>query len=77
MIDNYLNMNLIFDVSTNDGHCGTVVKQSWLLGGREISFYDNNPSFDTREYEMDFTDGMRYKYTANIIAENMYAQVDE
>jgi len=37
----------------------------------------NNPLFDTREYEVEFTDGTHEKYQANIIAENMYAQVDD
>ena len=36
----------------------------------------NNPLFDTREYEVEFTDGSQEKYQANIIAENMFAQVD-
>ena len=30
-----------------------------------------------REYEVEFTDGTREKYQANVIAENMYAQVDD
>jgi hypothetical protein len=32
--------------------------------------------FDTREYEVEFTNGMREKYQANVIAKNMFAQVD-
>jgi hypothetical protein len=32
--------------------------------------------FDTREYEVEFTDGTREKYQVNIVAENMFAQVD-
>jgi hypothetical protein len=32
---------------------------------------------DTREYEIEFTDGAVERYTANIIAENMFAQIDE
>ena len=35
-----------------------------------------NPLFDTREYEIEFIDGTHEKYQANIIAENMFAQVD-
>ena len=33
--------------------------------------------FDTREYDIEFTDGAIERYTANVIAENMFAQVDE
>jgi hypothetical protein len=35
-----------------------------------------NPMFDTREYEIEFTDGTHEKYQANIIAKNMFGQVD-
>ena len=33
-----------------------------------------NPILDTRTYEVEFPDGQTAKYSANIIAENMYAQ---
>ena len=36
-----------------------------------------NPLFDTREYKIEFTDGSREMYMANIIAENIFAQVDD
>jgi hypothetical protein len=32
---------------------------------------------DTRTYEIEFPGGRSDEYTANIIAENMYAQCDE
>ena len=37
----------------------------------------NNPILDTREYEVVFPDGATDVFTANIIAENLYSQVDE
>ena len=36
-----------------------------------------NPLFDTHEYKIEFTDGSHEKYTSNIIAENIFAQVDD
>jgi hypothetical protein len=36
-----------------------------------------NPLFDMRKYEIEFTDGRHEKYQVNVIAENMYAQVDD
>jgi hypothetical protein len=33
-----------------------------------------NPSLDTRNYKIEFPDGRSDEYTANVIAENMYAQ---
>ena len=36
-----------------------------------------NKRKNTREYDIEFTDGSVEKYTANVIAENMFAQVDD
>jgi hypothetical protein len=35
-----------------------------------------NSCLDTRTYEIEFPDGRSDEYTANVIAENMYAQCD-
>jgi hypothetical protein len=35
-----------------------------------------NPMLDTRNYEIQFPDDRSDEYTANVIAENMYAQCD-
>ena len=37
----------------------------------------NNPLLDTCEYEVKFIDGSTEAYTANIVTEAMYSQVDE
>jgi hypothetical protein len=54
-----------------------VVKQSKGIGGDPIGRAHSNPFFDTIEYDVEFTDGTTEKYAANVIAENMYAQVDD
>jgi hypothetical protein len=36
-----------------------------------------NPLLDTRVYEVEFTDGAVAEYTANLIAESLYAQGDD
>ena len=77
VIDKYLNMNFIFDVRINNNFRGTVVKRSRGLDGRAICHLRTNPFFDTREYDIEFTDRMQYKYGAKPIGESMYAQVDE
>jgi hypothetical protein len=38
---------------------------------------DANAMLDTKTYEIEFPDGRNHEYTANMIAENMYAQCDE
>ena len=75
-IDKYINCELILDVGTNNEHRGHVIKCLWGLNGEPIGRAHTNPLFDTRKYEIEFTDGSREKYMANIIAENIFAQVN-
>ena len=77
MIDKYLNMNLIFDVITNNERRGTMVKRSRGLDGRTIIHFNTNPFFETHESDIEFIDGTRDKYTVNLIADNKYTQVDD
>jgi hypothetical protein len=76
-IDKYLNVELTMGVGTDDERRGRVVKRSKGIGGEAVGRAHTNPFFDTREYEVEFTDGTTEKYTANVIADNMYAQVDD
>jgi hypothetical protein len=62
------------NMGTNDERRGRVVKRSRGLDSKPIGRAHANPLFDTREYEIEFADGTRDKYQANIIAENMFAQ---
>jgi hypothetical protein len=45
--------------------------------GNPIGTAHSNPSIDTRIYEVTFPDGHIKEYTANIIAQNLYSQLDE
>ena len=45
--------------------------------GRPVSMAQNNPLLDTRKYEVEFSDGHIEELTANIIAENLIAQVNQ
>ena len=44
--------------------------------GKVKFFYNNNSILDTRVYEVIFPDGVVSQYAENIIAENIYSQVD-
>jgi len=44
--------------------------------GNPIRQHHQNPLLDTRQYEVQFQDGSTSEYTANLIAENLYAQCD-
>jgi hypothetical protein len=76
-VDHYLNMEISMGVGTESERWGRVIKRSRGMDGELIGRASTNPLFDTREYNIEFTDGTMEKYTANIIAENMYAQVDD
>jgi hypothetical protein len=46
-------------------------------GSNIVGTYDDNPILNTMVYDVEFPDGAAVKeYSANVIAENMYAQVD-
>jgi hypothetical protein len=69
----YLNIKLIMDMGTSDEWHGRVIQRSWGLDGEPIGCAHNTPFFNTREYEVELT---HKKHQANVIAQNMYAQVD-
>ena len=52
-----------------------MIKRSRGLDDEPIRWAHANPLFDTREYKIKFTNGTREKYQANVIAENMFAQI--
>ena len=56
---------------------GKVIGWKHNSAGNLVSRGANNPLLDTREYEVEFIDGSTEAYTANIVAEVMYLQVDE
>ena len=45
--------------------------------GNPLGMRHSNPILDTREYQVEFPDGSTATYAANVIAENLYSQVDE
>jgi hypothetical protein len=55
----------------------TVKRRKRDSDGHLIGKSNSNPLLDTSLYEVDFGDGLEGTYTANIIAENIFEQVDE
>jgi hypothetical protein len=53
-----------------------VVSRKRDVNGNPIGKSHSNPILDTREYVVEFEDGAQEIYSANLIAENMYAQID-
>ena len=68
--------SLILDVGLANERQGHIAKRSRGLDGEAVGRAHINPLFDTREYGIEFTDGSMDKCTANVIAENMFAQVN-
>jgi hypothetical protein len=55
---------------------GKVFRRKRDLDGTVRGRANANSMLDTRTYEIEFPDGRSDEYTANVIAENMYAQCD-
>ena len=53
-----------------------VVGRTQDSDGKPIGTYDDNPILNSMIYDVEFPDGEIREYSANLIAENMYAQVD-
>jgi hypothetical protein len=56
-LDKYLNMELRMGAGTDDERWEWVIKRAKGIGGEPVSRAHANPFFDTREYEVEFTDG--------------------
>ena len=76
-VDKHLNVELILDVGSANKRQGHVTKRSRGLDGEAVGRAHANPFFDAREYNIEFTYGSVDKYTANVITENMFSQVDD
>ena len=47
------------------------------MDGRTLGTYSENPAINMMVYDTEFPDGEVKEYLANVIAENMYSQVDD
>jgi Reverse transcriptase (RNA-dependent DNA polymerase) len=74
--DTYLNMELALPRSGAEVEFAKVTKRLRDKNGLPIGTANDNPILDTRIYEVEFPDGHKASLAANIIAENLYAQVD-
>ena len=73
--DNYVGaqVNLSFGGTIRSGK---VKRRATDAEGKVSGLANPNPILDTRLYEVEFPDGDVAEYSANVIAENMYAQCD-
>ena len=76
--DGYLSMQIGLPRGPDDElHYAKVKRRAVDEDGKPVGKSSNNPLTDTRQYEVEFEDGSIEILCANIIAENVLAQVDE
>ena len=76
--DTYINMEIALpqgDAETPQ--LARVTKRAKDNDGKPVGTAHTNPLLDSREYEVTFSDGSIEIMRANVIAENLFAQVDE
>jgi hypothetical protein len=75
--DKYLNAEFVINRG-DEPICVSVNKRARTDGGNVIGqAHKKNPMFDTREYKCILDDGTIKRYSANIIAENLYSQCND
>ena len=75
--DSYVNMELALDRGDEQPSYARVTKRMKDKDGLPIGTANDNPILDTRVYEVEYADGHKTALAANIIAENLFAQVDQ
>ena len=75
--DNYLQMEVAIDKGGEHPEIARVTKRLKDHRGNPIGTANDNPILDTRMYEVEYADGHKQALSANVIAENMLATVDE
>ena len=73
--DKLINAEVMLQQGEDTVSC-TVKQRSVGPDGRTSGTYDDNPYANTILYDVEFPDGQVKEYSANVIAENMYATID-
>jgi hypothetical protein len=74
--DEYLGAEVLLPQNGEYMKSAKVVSRALDSDGKPKGSFNRNPILDTRVYEVMFPDGEMRRYSANVIAENMYSQVD-
>ena len=76
-LDLYLNAEVLLPQDGEYLRAARVIGRATGEDGVPIGTYDSNPILNTRIYDVMFPDGSIQQYSANVIAENLFSQVDE
>ena len=77
MNDTYLNMEIALPRDSDGPEFARVKKRLRDMDGKPIGRAHDNPILDTRMYEVEYMDGHKAALSANVIAENLFSQVDD
>jgi hypothetical protein len=75
--DTYINMELALERGDDKPTYAKVTKRLKDKDGLPIGTANDNPILDSRMYEAEYQDGYKTALAANVIAENLFAQVDQ
>ena len=75
--DGYVNMEISMEFSGEEPQHLKVIKRMKDGEGNLIGMAKTNPILDTRLYKIEFQDGFLHPVDDNLIAENLFAQVDQ
>jgi hypothetical protein len=76
--DKYISAQVLIPSSTADQDVlGTVIGRKRDIHGNPIGTANSNPILDTRVYQVQLPDGHIEEFSANIIAECIYSQLDD
>jgi hypothetical protein len=74
--DELINAEITLPHQGKQSH-GTVIGRAKNMEGNTSGIHNSNPILNTTVYDVLFPDGAVKQYSANVIAENMWAQVDD
>jgi hypothetical protein len=74
--DGYVNAELHLPQQDGSIQKGRVIKRVKGNDGKPLGTSHTNPLIDTSEYLIEMSDGSTDQYAANVIAENLFSQVD-
>ena len=76
-LDEYLNAEVVLPKDGEYMQAARVIGRATNSDGNPVGTYDKNPILNTQVYDVMLPDGTIQQYATNIIAENLYSQVDE